>query len=71
MLVEHGIKPPVLEEPLRLLNPFAVMYRYDDLEIEVISRIDTAIVVEEIRRWAGEQVRDKTDHAKEAGATND
>ena len=47
---------PVPEEQLRQLNPFAVTFRYDDLDIELISRSDTANLVIEMRRWAEEQV---------------
>ena len=55
-LSEHGVVMPVPEEQLRQLNPFAVTFRYDDLDIELISRSDTANLVTEMRRWAEEQV---------------
>jgi HEPN domain-containing protein len=47
---------PLSDDELRRLNPFAVTFRYDDVEIELITREDAANWVADIRRWAEEQV---------------
>jgi hypothetical protein len=39
------------------LNPFAVTFRYDELDIELLTREDAAAWVMDIRRWAENQVR--------------
>jgi HEPN domain-containing protein len=56
LLGRCGLVLPASEDQLRRLNPFAVTFRYDDLDIEPISRLDTASVVANVRRWAEEQV---------------
>ncbi len=57
LLSEQGLTLPVAEDQLRRSNPFAVIFRYDDLDIDIISRSDTANLVAKIRQWAGDQVR--------------
>lgn len=69
LLSERGIVLPVPENQLRRLNPFAVTFRYDDLEIELISRSDTTSLVADVRRWAEEQVSAAAE-SEEADATN-
>ena len=56
LLSERGIVLPVTEGQLRRLNPFAVTFRYDDMEIELTSLSDVVSVVADVRRWAEEQV---------------
>jgi HEPN domain-containing protein len=56
LLNDHEITLPATDDQLRALNPFAVTFRYDDMEIVAITGEDTAIVVSEIRRWAEDQV---------------
>ena len=56
LLSERGIVLPVPEGQLRRLNPFAVTFRYDDIEIELTSLSDVVSVVADVRRWAEEQV---------------
>ena len=60
LLREHEIEPPVADDSLSRLNPFAVTFRYDDMDIELITREDTASWVADIRRWAEAQVRAAT-----------
>jgi len=52
---------PLSNDQLRQLNPFVVTFRYDDLEIDRISREDTANLVADVRRWAEEQVSAATE----------
>ncbi len=57
LLRQHGIETPVNDDLLSRLNPFAVTFRYDDLDIELLTREDAATWVTDIRRWAENQVR--------------
>jgi HEPN domain-containing protein len=54
----HGqeIGLPAADDQLRQLNPFAVTFRYDDMDIESVTREDAAKLVADVRRWAGKQV---------------
>jgi len=57
LLLEKGVDLPVSEDQLRALNPFAVTYRYDILELsnppmDLISKL-----MDDIFLWAEEQLR--------------
>jgi HEPN domain-containing protein len=56
LLDRQKIQLPVSEDQLRRLNPFAVTFRYDDLDIELISLFDAANLLADIRSWSEEQV---------------
>jgi HEPN domain-containing protein len=56
LLRQHGVETPVADAQLSRLNPFAVTLRYDDLEIEAISRDAAAELVMLIYQWAEELV---------------
>ncbi len=56
LLGDHDVVLPVPDDQLRRLNPFAVTFHYDDLEIEFISPEDTASLIANVRRWAEERV---------------
>ena len=56
LLRGRGIVPPIPDDDLRKLNPFAVTFRYDDKEIERLSKEEAARIVTTIRHWAGEQI---------------
>lgn len=56
LLRENGQELPCPDEPLRKLNPYAVIYRYDDREIGVLSREEAGVLVELLRHWAGREV---------------
>jgi len=56
LLRDSGISPPCSEDELRKLNPYAVMYRYDDREIGTLTREEAWGIVETVRHWAGETV---------------
>lgn len=53
LLSDHGKKPPYSPDDLRKLNPFAVVFRYDDQDIETFSRDEAQVMVESTRRWVG------------------
>ncbi len=56
LLGGRGILLPVGEDQLRRLNPFAVTFRYDDMEITPVAQEGMASLIAEIRRWAEEEV---------------
>jgi HEPN domain-containing protein len=56
MVRNQKTNPPVNDDQLRRLNPFAVSFRYDDIDIVSISMNDMNDLIADIRRWAGEQV---------------
>jgi HEPN domain-containing protein len=51
-LHKHGVVLPIDADDLARLNPCAVIFRYDDREIETIGRDETLKVVEQIRACA-------------------
>lgn len=56
LLSSHDVVLPVSNDQLRLLNPFAVTFRYDDMEFDLVIEEDADMLVSEIRAWAGKQV---------------
>lgn len=68
LLPQDGNILPVMVAELERLNPFAVTFRYDDLEINVLSIIEATHIVEKIRLWAEEQIRIATDETRVHGA---
>jgi hypothetical protein len=68
LLRQHGIETPVNDDLLGRLIPFAVTFRYDDMDIELLTREDTEIWVMSVRRWAGEQVRTAAENEQAPGA---
>ncbi len=57
LLLEQNIVPPVNLEELSKLNPYAVTFRYDDTEIELLSRNDAENIMNTIQHWAEEQIK--------------
>jgi len=74
MLSDINMTPPVSSDELQKLNPYAVTFRYDDRDIELLSRDDAENMVDTIRRWAGEQLNSsdsrttEREQVREAGA---
>jgi HEPN domain-containing protein len=68
LLHQHGIETPVADDLLARLNPFAVTFRYDDMDIELLTREDAATWVRDIRRWAEERVRAAAESEQAPGA---
>lgn len=58
LLRQFGVETPVPDDQLSRLNPFAVTFRYDDVQEEgTISRGEAAALVMIIHRWAEEQIQ--------------
>jgi HEPN domain-containing protein len=57
LLRQYGVEPPVTDEQMSRLNPFAVMLRYDDMEIDIISKHEAANLVGLIYSWAEKLVQ--------------
>lgn len=51
-VVEIPIKLPIDMPNLIKLNPFAVILRYEDMQIEVISREEASNIINEMHKWA-------------------
>jgi len=51
-LRRHGVDLPVDVDELARLNPCAVIFRYDDREIETVGRDETHRLVKSIRDWS-------------------
>jgi len=57
LLRQGGIETPVADDILERLNPFAVTFRYDDMDIDLMmTREDAVGPVVEGRKWAEAQV---------------
>lgn len=50
-LLELGLAVPVSDDQLALLNPYAVVFRYDDIEVELLTRPALIEMVETILAW--------------------
>lgn len=51
-LIEDGLELPMSVEEISKLNPYAVIFRYDDMEIEIISRDEAQEIMNKIYLWA-------------------
>ncbi|MFK5969578.1 MAG: HEPN domain-containing protein [Candidatus Marithrix sp.] len=51
ILSEHGIVLPVGLEELGKLNPYAVTFRYDDMDIELLTRNEAENIMNTVRDW--------------------
>lgn len=52
LLRQNGIELPISDDQLLKLNPFAVTFRYDDMDVDVISKTDVSSWMIETREWA-------------------
>jgi HEPN domain-containing protein len=52
LLHRAGISPPCADAELLKLNPYGVTFRYDDQDIELLTRDEAARIVRAIRDWA-------------------
>ena len=68
LLRRHGIETPVSDDLLGRLSPFAVTFRYDDMDIELLTPEDAATWVTDIRRWAENRVRAAEESEQTPGA---
>ena len=51
-----SITPPINAETLGKINPCAVTFRYDDTDIELLSRDDAESMMGNIQRWAIKEI---------------
>ena len=51
-LIDAGYELPLERDHLARLNPYAVVYRYDDTDIEIITRREAVAMAQTIRHWA-------------------
>lgn len=51
-ILDEKLSLPLPVEEISKLHPFAVIYRYDDLEIEIVTRDEAEEFVEIIYSWA-------------------
>lgn len=52
LLVDQGLSLPVPLEQLEALNPYAVVFRYDDTEIETLTRQQAQDIMDAVLAWA-------------------
>jgi HEPN domain-containing protein len=69
MLEQQGIAPPVPKDQLSRLNPFAVVLRYDDVELVVIDSDDVRQILESARAWLAQQIYEPVDEQNDAQHT--
>jgi len=55
-LFERGLGLPIPIDDLRLLNPFAVEFRYDDEIVTVVTREQLAGLLDAILNWAADRI---------------
>jgi hypothetical protein len=55
-LAECGLAPPLSNEILSFINPYAVALRYDDIDVELVSPRALRQIVETVIDWAERQV---------------
>lgn len=53
-LMDENIVFPLSIEEISKLNPFAVIFRYDDIEIKTVTREEAQNIVETIYEWSKE-----------------
>ena len=53
LLKRGGFPVPCSDAELLKLNPYGVTFRYDDKDIELLSRDEAVWIVRMIREWAG------------------
>jgi HEPN domain-containing protein len=56
LLSQNGLVVPLDEVQLLRLNPFAVTYRYDDLDITTLTAPEASQWVDRVRVWADSEV---------------
>ncbi|MBI4357151.1 MAG: HEPN domain-containing protein [Gammaproteobacteria bacterium] len=57
LLEQHSVEIPFEQDLLERLNPYAVTFRYDDAEIELVERKEVGQFVNLIYAWAKKQIR--------------
>ena len=57
LLHQNGVETPLTDDQLLRLNPFAVTFRYDDMDVALLALDEVTEWVTDIREWAENQVR--------------
>lgn len=57
LLVAHNIPHPFEETELSVMNPYAVLLRYEDTEFAGVTPMEADRIVALVRQWAGEAIR--------------
>jgi HEPN domain-containing protein len=57
MLVQTGVPLPLPADVLSRLNPYAVIFRYDDLDIPLIGRDEVRQMVDSVFAWAERELQ--------------
>jgi HEPN domain-containing protein len=57
LIRQSGVSLPIDNDALDLLNPFTVLFRYDDIEVTALDPARVAPWVASVRRWAEDQVK--------------
>ena len=65
LLEQQGMTLPAPKDQLTRLNPFAVVFRYDDIEITTIDLRDVEGILQVAQVWQSEQTHD-TNEASDA-----
>ena len=71
LLRSRGISVPVSDSDLRRLNPFAVIFRYDDTDIDTIPQPDAANLLTTTRVWAEEIVEEARKRTEQQSLNHD
>lgn len=71
LLRGRGISVPVMDADLRRLNPFAVIFRYDDTDIDTIPQPDAANLVTTTRAWAEKVVEEARKRTEQQSLNHD
>ncbi len=71
LLRREGVETPVTDDLLERLNPFAVTFRYDDMDIELLTRQDALGLVLKVWKWAEAQVSTATQSEQDNDQDND
>lgn len=50
-LQEGGSETPYLPDEIAVLNPYAVLFRYDDEDIALVSRAEAEVMVRRVVAW--------------------
>lgn len=51
-LIESEINLPLSVEEISKLNPYAVVFRYDDTDIEILTRDEAQQIIQTVYDWA-------------------
>jgi len=57
LLIANKIPHPFSETTLSVMNPYAVLLRYEDAEFAGVSSAEADKIVKLVRDWAGESVK--------------